>query len=72
MIKFCESMAGVDAGQNRWGRGESNPYWLEPKSSASACWATAPVLPGQGSRGLVRQVRPSPGFLVSISRTVII
>jgi hypothetical protein len=34
-----------------WGRGESNPHWLEPKSSASACWATAPVLPGQGSPG---------------------
>lgn len=47
----------VITGQRPWGRGESNPYWLEPKSSASACWATAPVLPAQGSPGGARACR---------------
>ena len=27
--------APVYAGQRWWGRGESNPYWLEPKSTTS-------------------------------------
>ncbi len=52
MIKLCGSLTGIAAGQDRWGRRESNPHWLEPKSSASACWATAPVLLAQRSPGL--------------------
>src|SRR5215204_5482959 len=31
----CRSSQVHFAGQERWGRGESNPYWLEPKSTTA-------------------------------------
>jgi hypothetical protein len=68
MIKFCDLVLTVSAGQIPWGRGESNPYWLEPKSTTQR--GTAGELGKyEQPRGGSRQLRHQRATVRTQSRT---
>src|SRR5262245_13744928 len=77
MIKLCGSATGIGAGQTLWGRGESNPHWVEPKSTTECRIAGHPdgqPAPRSKSRnlrhqraGIRTQTRTHPGFDVDLA-----